>query len=345
MLASGELSVGRRRGAGSGPASVRRGGGQVSEFQRSRMLSSAVAVISELGYGQMSVARITALAGVSRRTFYDLFEDREDCFLAAFEDTVARAGELVARAYEGERSWRERVRSALAMLLLFLDEEPGAGRLLILDALTAGPKVLACRGELLRTLGLALHRGGCEANPTKVFPPLTGEGVVGALFGVLHARLLAAEPQPLSELLNPLMGMILLPYQGPAAAGRELRRPAPKLAPIPPLPRVKGLPDGDPWASLPMRITYRTLRVLTVIAVHPGASNREIADRAGVSDQGQISKLLARLERLELIENSGPGQPSGEPNVWRLTASGQQLQQSLQTHRPQTSPTPREASL
>ena len=60
-----------------------------------------------------------------------------------------------------------------------------------------------------------------------------------------------------------------------------------------------------------MRLTYRTVRVLSVIGEAPGASNREVAEGSGIADQGQISKLLARLERLQLIENTGGGQLKG----------------------------------
>jgi DNA-binding PadR family transcriptional regulator len=74
-----------------------------------------------------------------------------------------------------------------------------------------------------------------------------------------------------------------------------------------------------------MRLTYRTLRVLTAISEQPGASNREVAVHAEVADQGQISKLLARLERLGLIQNTGEGQPSGEPNAWLLTSRGEEI--------------------
>lgn len=78
-----------------------------------------------------------------------------------------------------------------------------------------------------------------------------------------------------------------------------------------------------------MRITYRTLQVLATIAATPGASNRQIADGAGVHDQGQISKLLTRLERLGLVHNTGAGQPQGAPNAWTLTPQGQQVEQAL----------------
>ncbi len=80
-----------------------------------------------------------------------------------------------------------------------------------------------------------------------------------------------------------------------------------------------------------MRLTYRTLRVLSAIASQPGASNRQVGETAGVHDQGQISKLLARLERLGLIQNAGQGQPRGEPNAWGLTARGFEVQAALGT--------------
>jgi AcrR family transcriptional regulator/DNA-binding MarR family transcriptional regulator len=299
----------------------------VSQTQRSRMLSSAVQVISEYGYSEMSVARITSGAGVSRRTFYDLFQDREDCFLAAFEDAVVCARVLVLTGYESERGWREQTRAALLALLAFLDREPGVRSLLVIDALKAGPRVQERRSLLLEELSSVLHDQGSRAKAGSDLPALTGEGVTGAVLGVIHTRLLAKRSGSLVELLNPLMGLIVLPYLGPAAARAELARPAPK---VPATRQIRRSRPGDPLAGLPMRITYRTLVVLAVIAEHAGASNRWIADQAGIADQGQISKLLTRLEGLGLIENSGEGQPSGEPNAWHLTPRGEQVQQATQ---------------
>lgn len=80
-----------------------------------------------------------------------------------------------------------------------------------------------------------------------------------------------------------------------------------------------------------MRLTYRTLMVLSAIATNPGASNRHVAEHAGIHDQGQISKLLARLTKLGLIHNTGQGQPNGEPNAWTLTHKGTAIQQALAT--------------
>ncbi len=76
-------------------------------------------------------------------------------------------------------------------------------------------------------------------------------------------------------------------------------------------------------------MTYRTSRVLAAIAGAPGASNREIAANAGVHDQGQISKLLTRLEKLGLVHNTGLGHEKGEANEWSLTPAGHQVTHSV----------------
>lgn len=78
-----------------------------------------------------------------------------------------------------------------------------------------------------------------------------------------------------------------------------------------------------------MRLTYRTVRVLMGIAGHPGASNRTVAEASGISDQGQISKLLARLDSLGLVRNTGQGHPKGAPNAWQLTTRGQEVEQAI----------------
>jgi AcrR family transcriptional regulator len=304
----------------------------VTEVQRSRVLTAAAQIVGELGYGGMSVARITGRAGVSRRTFYDLYEDREDCFLAAFEEAVARASKVAVEAAAGQGAWREQVRAGLSALLGFFDDEPGSGSLVVVEALGAGPRVLERRSRVLGILTRIVDEGrggGGEVRPGREPSPLTAEGIVGAVLAVIHARILEKGHPRLLSLLNPLMGMIVLPYLGQAAAARELARPTPKIARAPGASRAPRTSPRDPLEGLDMRLTYRTLRVLSAIASHPGASNRHVADDAGVHDQGQISKLLARLEHLGLICNTGQGHTKGEANAWNLTPRGAEVEQSL----------------
>src|SRR5664279_270132 len=106
----------------SGPGGPSRD--DVAEIQRGRMLAAAVDAVQDVGYAQMTVAQVIGRARVSRKTFYDIFADREDCFLAAFEQTLSQARLIAQEAYEGESGWRDGIRAALARVLMFMDEEP-----------------------------------------------------------------------------------------------------------------------------------------------------------------------------------------------------------------------------
>ncbi len=307
-----------------GPGGLPRG--QVTEIQRGRMLAAAVDAVDEVGYAGMTVAQVISRARVSRKTFYDVFADREDCFLAAFEQALGQGSELLGEAYAAEASWSDGVRSALARLLATMDDEPALSRLVIVEAMAAGERVLECRAEAFAELAAAVDRGRSE--PGALDPPeVTAEGLVGAVFAVLHARVLDPGDAPLSELLGPLMSMIALPYLGAQAAERELHRPSPRPRRAQARPRQRAR-RVDPLDGLKMRLTYRTVRVLMVIAASPGASNREIAESSGIADQGQISKLLNRLARLELVVNTGEGQEKGAANAWHLTTRGEAVERA-----------------
>jgi hypothetical protein len=180
-------------------------------------------------------------------------------------------------------------------------------------------------------------------------PPLTAEGIVGAVLSVIHARLLdrlgrrrnttnGSSPHattvthdPLTDLSSALTAMVVAPYLGKSAATKELACPAPRPSRTAKAHFRRHDPSSeDPLQGLDMRLTYRTLRVLTAIATEPGISNRKVADAAGIHDQGQISKLLARLERLGLAHNTGDGQPRGEPNAWTLTRRGSEVATAIE---------------
>jgi DNA-binding MarR family transcriptional regulator len=122
------------------------------------------------------------------------------------------------------------------------------------------------------------------------------------------------------------MAMIVHPYLGGGRAREELERPvSPKRSPV-------SQQVSDPFKELPIRFTYRTARVLSTIAASPGASNRHIASSSGIADDGQVSRLLARLSRCELIENHGKGHAQGEPNAWRLTDRGAAIHSAIAQH-------------
>jgi AcrR family transcriptional regulator len=277
----------------------------------------------ERGAANVSVAHVVGRAGVSRRTFYEIFEDREDCFLGAFEEGIARVSGYVLDAYDPSAGWSERLRTALAGLLSFLDVERDVGRLLIVGSLGAGVSAMERRQRVLAQIIAVVDEGRVESKSVDGLPPLIAEGIVGGVFSVLHSRLLEETAAGFMELTSPLMSMIVLPYLGSAVARRELARPVQRS----PHARVVAVPD--PLRDLEMRLTYRTVRVLMAVAGTPGGSNRQVADESGIVDQGQISKLLARLHGLGLIEKTGAGSMRGAPNSWVLTEKGWEVQAAL----------------
>jgi AcrR family transcriptional regulator len=299
---------------------------EVSEIQRLRILAAMAEVAAERGAGTVTVAHVVTRAGVSRRTFYELFEDRDECLLVTFNEAVLRASVTVLAAYESHSDWRGRIRAGLLALLVFFDEEPALARVCLVEALAAGPRVLERRSEIVAKLVAAVDEGRLEKTRRGAGPPLplAAEGVVGAVLSLIHVRLLAENPQPLTDLLGALMSVIVLPYLGHSAARKELDRPAPPLAKT-----NKAIQSTGPLEDLGMRITYRTVSVLRVIAAHPGSSNREVATQAGIQDEGQTSKLLTRLRNLGLIDNHEADGAKSMPNAWFLTAKGQQVELAI----------------
>jgi AcrR family transcriptional regulator len=298
------------------------------------MLAAAVRAVEELGYTRATVAHITRRARVSRRTFYELFSNREECLIAALESVLDSIRVEIAAADLEGLVWRERIRGGLWVILSFFDREPVLARVCVVQALRGSQAVLERREEVLRGLAAIVDEARGETPRGGECPPLTAEGLVGAAFSLVYARLLRNDSEPLTGLVGDLMGMIVLPYMGPAAARKEQDRPAPNHAAKPAAKRAAraAKPESDPLAGIPMRLTYRTVRVLEVIAAQPGVSNRGVGEQAGVSDQGQISKLLARLQRLGLASNTGEGHTKGEPNAWTLTPTGRRVAQTIRMH-------------
>jgi AcrR family transcriptional regulator len=307
------------------------GRARVAEIQRARLVAAMVEVAAEQSFVGATVARVVSRAGVSRRTFYELFADREDCFLAGFDEVVRQASRYVLEAYDPQVGWAERLRTAVTGLLSFLDVKRGAGQLLVAGSLGAGPRALERRGRVLAQMIAFVDEGRTVARAGAEPPPLTAEGVVGGALSVVHTRMAQGGRARggMVELVSPLVSMIVLPYLGPAVARKELERPIQK-----PRARVERAGE-DPLRELGMRLTYRTVRVLMSVAALGGRgsypSNREVGLAAGVADQGQISKLLTRLERLGLVHNTGLAPGKGAPNAWALTEKGLTVERAMGT--------------
>lgn len=328
-LVASESELAKRRLTGLGLARS-----QVAAMQRTRILAGTVRAVDELGYAEASIASIVEGSRISRRTFYELFSNREECLVAVLADTVARVERELEQAGVAGLGWLERLRVGLWTILRFLDREPALARVCVVHALGAGAEVRAQREQTLARLAAAIDEGRREGTRGEECTPLIAEGLVGAAYMIVHTRLANGGP-PVSGLSGELMGLIVLPYLGSAAARREQSRPAPVDPTLAPAGgEVSRVSAPDPLQGVDMRLTYRTVRVLEVAGEYPGASNRRVADLAGITDPGQVSRLLRRLERLGLMENRGAGHAQGEPNQWRLTAKGRQITDSVRGHTP-----------
>jgi hypothetical protein len=282
---------------------------------------------------------VATRAGVSQRVFQDVFPTVESCYCAAYHEGVGRLSHTVGEAASGKHRWVDRVRAGLVALLGFFDDEPSWARLLIFDLPGDGALTLQCRPQLYELLaGLLEPSGGvqAEAGSPVMAPALMADLVVGGVFSVLRTNLLEDDSGKLVELAPSLMAFIAAPYLGQVAAQDELDgRPSHTDAGLAGAARSRqGNEDARAAAisragELPVRGTHRTTLVLQAIADKPYSNNREVAQAAGLGDEGQTSKLLARLQRRGVIENVGIGAARGEPNAWLLTPSGRRAVELL----------------
>ncbi len=211
------------RADGRFPAGVRTlPGDLVKAVQRERLLAAMIDTATEIGYNALTVQNVLTRAGISRPTFYEQFEDKEDCFLAAFDAAAARMRERIETAVaESGPGWRDQLRSGIAELLRCIADEPQEARMVIVEARASSPTGLQRRDQLLdRFAGCidALVREDLDEPPSAI----AAAGVVGGIESVIYARLQKGETDELDALLPSLMYFAVLAYAGREAAGEEL---------------------------------------------------------------------------------------------------------------------------
>ncbi|MEA2215882.1 MAG: hypothetical protein QOK19_1443 [Solirubrobacteraceae bacterium] len=262
--------------------------------QRERLIDAIIDLAGRFGYQSLSIAQISARAGVSSATFYEQFGDREECLLAAYravtERTLAR---MASSLQEGE--WASAARPAFAELLRTLSDDPDAGRVMFVEALAGGPRL---RGELRSVLD------GMEQNaemlldnapPEGVTLDIPGRALVGAVRHVVSRHLRTHSEDKLTALTEEMLAWMAC-YAVPAAAGRWSTSPAATLAPAPSLPaaapagRVR-LPRGRhglPPGAVARNQRSRVLQATAAVSMEKGYANTTVADivaAAGVAKE------------------------------------------------------------
>jgi AcrR family transcriptional regulator len=195
----------------------------VVENQRARIFESLAIVSATKGYADVTVKDIIDHAGVSRRTFYDLFADKEQCFLAAYDEIVERLFAAVDRAYSAERRpWPERIAAALHALVENYASEPELARLAMVDVLAAGPTALDRRDAMLRRFAVFFEEGQVGLPAATALDGLLSQAVVGGLYEALYAYIVNGQAERLPELMPDLIYCALVPYLGHPRALQEI---------------------------------------------------------------------------------------------------------------------------
>ena len=188
----------------------------VEASQRTRLLEAVGRAVAERGYAAATIDDVVRRAGVSKKTFYEHFADKQDCFLAAYESASEELLERVREAHASEDDWLERTRAGIRAYLRWLAAEPALAGVFLIEVAAAGPQALEQR-EGLRDRYAELMRERRVDGQTKL-PIEVFHAVVAAVDDVVvrHIRESGAEDLPALEPVLVYLQVALL--AGPSAA-------------------------------------------------------------------------------------------------------------------------------
>ena len=194
----------------------------VAHNQRERLIAGLAEAVAEHGYAGTTIAHITRHAAVSRRTFYEHFASKDECFVAAYDTVMEELRERVAMAFEEADDWPHSVKGGIAAMLRFLAAEPQLARLSMVEALVAGPVVVERYDAAIQSF-VPYFRSGRAGLPPEVLErlsPTTEEALVGGMVSLISRRILAGKTAELEALLPDLVEFTLTPDLGSAEATR-----------------------------------------------------------------------------------------------------------------------------
>jgi AcrR family transcriptional regulator len=194
----------------------------VAELQRARILAAMTAAVAERGYHETSVADVISRAGVSRKTFYERFAGKDECFAAAYGEEMDRLLAVTLSAFGEEGPWVVRVRDALTALCAALATNPTAARVCLVEALGAGPATAERRQRELERLLPIFEAAPADAVRGLPFRESLSLGRLRDLTEMLHQEIAAGAGRELPRMVPQLTYMMVLPFLGPERAAREL---------------------------------------------------------------------------------------------------------------------------
>lgn len=181
----------------------------VVENQRERVVKALVATIDAYGYGGCSVERVATRAGVSRRTFYELFDGREDAYLRTYDETAECLLQRVADASAKAGDGPGKLRLYLETILESIAGNPQLARAYMVEVLAAGPTALEHRERHMHSFATLLEAAAVEHNGAPP-PPFTTDGLVAAIYDVIYKHVSRERTEELPQLLEDLYSFCLM---------------------------------------------------------------------------------------------------------------------------------------
>jgi AcrR family transcriptional regulator len=192
----------------------------MTRHQRDRVLTAAAEIVAKRGYNSTTVDHIVSAAGIGVGTFYELFGNKEDCFLQAYERVIAEGRERIAAAVPPDRPWAEQVYAALGAVLTTIASRPLDARLALVEVQTAGPAALARHEQTLDALVPALRAGRRSSPLASELPAMLETAISGGVVWLLQQRIAEGQVDDIEPLLPELARIVIEPYFGEAEAER-----------------------------------------------------------------------------------------------------------------------------
>jgi len=225
-MATGETQTIEPRPLPRGPHRLTRE--TVLESQRGRMLDAVAVAVADKGYAATTVGDVVSGAGVSRKTFYEHFSDKEECFLAAWDTGVQVVFEAILASRDQARDPIERMRAGLRAYLATLAAEPAFARSFFIEVVAAGPRAEARRAEVhaqFAELFTTLHEQARREMPQLPdVPPAIPRAAVGAINELVSDYVRAGRTEQLPELEDTILYLELVLFAGHDVAARATGR-------------------------------------------------------------------------------------------------------------------------
>jgi AcrR family transcriptional regulator len=291
----------------------------VARHQRGRLEGAMVEAVARHGFGDTTLRELVSLAGVSKSTFYEHFKDKQDCFLATFDDAILEIDRRVAEAFDEPGDLREKLLAGIGTLMVVVTEEKAAASLVAVDSLALGAAAVPHRERASRRFEALVEKGFAESPSPHTASAMTVRGIVAGVRNCVYQHLRAGTVDELPAAAEAIVDWILCfdrplgetaqraapaarrPAQRPAPASGEDHEPADKRERIVLAATRLGFENGYEALSIPAISAAAGISNQTFYEHFPGKREAFLSgfDRLAEETMGVIAKAAA-------AEDDGP---------------------------------------